>query len=174
VKSTVKCYKKKTKKTVNGKKKTYQYNQYLVPLKRSDNLECKLDVFIIPKEDLEDMLDEEENISEEILNIDYYKQQIGAYKKEFSDLEWKHGQLSRTYKELVSKNTKMNQKWRKFESEIEELHLENQKLSKDLEVEKKRYQNLKDKFEELDKKDVVEDISKEKADFWSVFRKKDK
>ena len=38
VKSAVKCYKKKTKKNVAGQKKTYEYNQYLVPLKSSDNL----------------------------------------------------------------------------------------------------------------------------------------
>jgi hypothetical protein len=41
IKSAVKCYKKKTKKTVGGKRKIYEYNQYLIPLKRSDKFECE-------------------------------------------------------------------------------------------------------------------------------------
>jgi DNA repair exonuclease SbcCD ATPase subunit len=180
VKSEVKCYKKKTKKMVNGRRKTYQYNQYLVPLKRSDGLKCDKEVFIVSQEDIVDFLDEEGNFSNEIIGqAELLHHQIDAYERELADLEWKHGELSRTYKELVSKNTKINQKWRKFEDEINELRDENESISKKLDHEKNKHLNLKKKYEELKEKDrkekdkvVEEEISKQKGDFWSVFKKK--
>ena len=59
IKSAVKCYKKKTKKTVGGKKKIYEYNQYLVPLKRSDKFECSEEVFIIPQNQIAELVGED-------------------------------------------------------------------------------------------------------------------
>ena len=74
------------------------YNQYLVPLKRSDNLDCSMEVFIIPQSDFKQYLDE----NGEFKDINVKKMTIRCtwnhYKRELADLEWKHSQLSRSYK----------------------------------------------------------------------------
>jgi hypothetical protein len=85
IKSTVKCYRKKTKKTVGGKKKTYEYNQYLVPLKISDQLECSQEVFVVPEDDLDGMLNEEGQLVGDQTEL---QRHVGVYQKELDELEW--------------------------------------------------------------------------------------
>ena len=65
IKSAVKCYKKKTKKTVGGKRKIYEYNQYLVPLKRSDNFDCSEEVFILPQREIFELVGEDVTMAED-------------------------------------------------------------------------------------------------------------
>jgi hypothetical protein len=48
----IKCYKKKTKE----RGKEYRYNQYVVPLKKSDYFECKDDVVVLPANRLKDLM----------------------------------------------------------------------------------------------------------------------
>jgi hypothetical protein len=137
VKSHVKCYKKKTKKNVGGQKKTYEYNQYLVPLKRSDNLDCSTEVFIIPQSDIEDLVDEEGELRDISQQEDEYKNHIAQYETDLADLEWKHGQLSRSYKELVNKNNKTRRKQQELEDKIKSLESDRSKLINALKKERK-------------------------------------
>lgn len=171
VKSTVKCYKKKTKKTVGGKRKTYEYNQYLVPLKRSDRLECSQEVFLVLEKDLKGLLNEE---GELVGDQTALKRHVSFYQKELDELEWKHGELSRSYKELVSKNTRTNQELRRLTEELESLRHVNQKLEKDLKLEKEDHQKLEEKHRrEVEKSKILEEeLSKHKGDFWTSIRSK--
>ncbi len=148
VKSTVKCYKKKTKKTVGGESKTYEYNQYQVPLKKSDNLACSEEVFIIPHNQFEVIIEAE--LSAQQQDLRQHKGAISEFQKDLADLEWKHGELSRSYKELVSKNAKTNKllKHEKEKSELFEtlntsLKEENLKLLNQLEILKMKYHTPK-------------------------------
>ena len=84
IKSTVKCYKKKTKKTVGGEKKTYEYNQYQVPLKKSDNLVCEEEVFIIPQNYFEGLIEAE--VESQLEDLEQHKEILVGYKKELADL----------------------------------------------------------------------------------------
>ncbi|HMK53747.1 MAG TPA: hypothetical protein VK444_03110 [Methanobacteriaceae archaeon] len=171
VKSAVKCYKKKTKKTVGGKRKTYEYNQYLVPLKRSDVLECSQEVFVVLQNDLEGLLNEK---GELVGDQSAFKRHVEAYRKELDELEWKHGELSKSYKELVSKNTKTNQELRRLTEELKNFHQINQKLEKDLKVEKEDHQELEKRYlREVEKSKIMEEeLSKHKGDFWTSIRSK--
>ena len=133
IKSAVKCYKKKTKKTVGGKRKIYEYNQYLVPLKRSDNFECSEDVFIMPQSEILELVGEDLSLAEEYLkNIGTKDNNIDAYERELAELEWKHNELSKSYKELVTKHTKTNKKLRVDNERINTLEDEKDKLMKNL------------------------------------------
>jgi len=143
VKSAVKCYKKKTKKTVGGQKKTYEYNQYLVPLKRSDNLDCSMEVFIIPQKDLEEYITEDGEFKEFSSKEDEYQIKLEQYETEFADLEWKHSQLSKTYKELFSKHNKSRRKEKEMEDRIESLESDREKLIHALKAERKLTEKLK-------------------------------
>jgi len=128
VKSAVKCYKKKTKKTVGGKKKTYEYNQYLVPLKRSDKLDCSMEVFIIPQSELKDLLDEEGELKDISTQETEYKKHLAQYENELADLEWKHSQLSKTYKGLFNKYNKARRKQQELEETVKQLESDRTKL----------------------------------------------
>lgn len=128
VKSHVKCYKKKTKKNVGGQKKTYEYNQYLVPLKRSDNLDCSVGVFVIPQNDVKDLVDEEGELKDISGQEEEYKSHITQYETELADLEWKHNQLSKSYKDLVNKHNKTRRKQQELEDKIETLENDRIKL----------------------------------------------
>ncbi|NYB51514.1 MAG: hypothetical protein HVN35_02970 [Methanobacteriaceae archaeon] len=128
VKSQVKCYKKKTKKNVGGQKKTYEYNQYLVPLKRSDNLDCSMEVFVIPKSDLGNIIDEEGKLRDISVQEDEYKRHLAEYETELADLEWKHSQLSKSYKELFKKQNKTRKKNQELEKIVEALKSDREKL----------------------------------------------
>ncbi|WP_337972237.1 hypothetical protein [Methanobacterium petrolearium] len=128
VKSQVKCYKKKTKKNVGGQKKTYEYNQYLVPLKRADNLDCSMDVFIIPQSDLNDLIDEKGELKDISGDEDEYKRHLAEYEAELADLEWKHSQLSKSYKELFKKHNKIRKKNQELENKVESLGNDREKL----------------------------------------------
>jgi chromosome segregation ATPase len=171
IKSTVKCYRKKTKKTVGGKKKTYEYNQYLVPLKISDQLECSQEVFVVPEDDLEGMLNEEGELVGDQTEL---QRHIGVYQKELDELEWKHSELSRSYKELVAKNTRTNQQIRKLTAELENLRLNNQKLENDLKLESENHLALEKKHQQEVKKAELleEELSKHKGDFWTAIKSK--
>lgn len=128
VKSNVKCYKKKTKKNVGGQKKTYEYNQYLVPLKRSDNLDCSMGVFVIPQNDVKDLVDEEGELKDISGQEEEYKSHIAQYETELAELEWKHSQLSKSYKELLNKHNKTRRKQQELEDKIETLENDRIKL----------------------------------------------
>ena len=143
VKSAVKCYKKKTKKTVGGQKKTYEYNQYLVPLKRSDNLDCSMEVFIIPQEDLSDLVDENGELKDITGREDEYENKIAQYKADFDDLEWKHSKLSRTYKELFSKQNKTRRNLKDLEEKVKTLESDRSKLINALKEERKITEKFK-------------------------------
>ncbi|CDG65703.1 hypothetical protein MBMB1_1612 [Methanobacterium sp. MB1] len=143
VKSAVKCYKKKTKKTVGGRKKTYEYNQYLVPLKRSDNLDCSMEVFIIPQKDLEDYITEDGEFKDLSSKEEEYRIKLEQYEAEFADLEWKHSQLSKSYKELFNKHNRSRRKEKELEDKIESLESDREKLIHALEEERKLTKKLK-------------------------------
>lgn len=128
VKSQVKCYKKKTKKNVGGQKKTYEYNQYLVPLKRSDNLDCSMEVFILPQSDLDDLVDEEGQIKDISGEKEEFKRHLAEYESELAELEWKHSQLSKSYKELFKKHNKTRKKNKELEKQVESLESDREKL----------------------------------------------
>lgn len=191
VKSAVKCYKKKTKKTVGGQRKTYEYNQYLVPLKRSDNLDCSMEVFIIPQEDLSDLVDENGELKDLSGKQDEYESKLDQYEADFADLEWKHSKLSRTYKELFSKHNKTLKKEKALEDQIRSLESDREKLINALKKERRVTEKLKmeqqtddktssevkntiksDKVqgnsENIKNKDLDED--KEDKDIWTVLR----
>jgi len=157
VRSTVKCYKKKTKKTVGGERKTYEYNQYQVPLKKSDNLACSEEVFIIPYDQFEAIIEEE--LSAHQQDLRQHKGAISEFQKDLADLEWKHGELSRSYKALVSKNAKTNkllkqetEKSTLFETLNTSLKEENRKLLNQLEQLKNKYYSPKETEDESDLK----------------------
>lgn len=136
VKSAVKCYKKKTKKSVAGQKKTYEYNQYLVPLKRSDNLDCSMEVFIIPEDDINHLLDEGGELKDISGQKNEYKMHLAQYETELAELEWKHNQLSKSYKELLNKHNKTRRKQQELEDKIKILENDKIKLLKALKIEK--------------------------------------
>ena len=174
VKSAVKCYKKKTKKTVGGKRKIYEYNQYLVPLKRSDNFDCNEDVFIMPKKEIEELAGGNTSTVEEIFNsFDSKNSNIDAYEQELAELEWKHNELSKSYKELVSKNTKTNKKLRLNDERMKSLENENMILKKDLDNINGLYKSLKHNYEVLSQKNKANEeennVQKDK-DIWTSLK----
>jgi len=136
VKSAVKCYKKKTKKNVAGQKKTYEYNQYLVPLKSSDNLDCSMEVFIIPENDINHLFDEDGQLKDISGQKNEYKMHIAQYETELTDLEWKHNQLSKSYKDLLNKHNKTRRTQQELEEKIKILENDKIKLIKALKLEK--------------------------------------
>lgn len=160
IKTAVKCYKKKAKKTVGGKQKVYEYNQYLIPLKRSDNLECGEGVLIIPENYFKELFDLEDTwaIKEYLsklkgyeMNIEGYKKEFVElelqYQKEFKDLEWKHSTLSKSYKELVSKHTKATKQYKIDTAKLQELEAKTDELARQLESKDLEYKKLKDDYE---------------------------
>ena len=172
VKSAVKCYKKKTKKTVGGKRKVYEYNQYLVPLKRSDNFQCSEDVLIIPRSEMEDLaLANKTTVAEFFENVGYGKNSIAAYERELAELEWKHNELSRSYKELVSKHSKTNKRIRLDGEKITTLENENNAVQREFEALKKDHDELKSRFQlEFQKKKADEEENAQKDDIWSSLK----
>lgn len=173
VKSAVKCYKKKTKKTVSGKRKIYEYNQYLVPLKRSDNFDCSQDVFIIPQIEIQELVGGDSSSSEEFLkNLDVSDRNMAVYERELAELEWKHNELSKSYKELVSKHTKTNKKLRLENERIGVLEKEKKTLINKLEEISGLYKTLKKNYEyETEKNKVLEeDLIEKDKDIWTSLR----
>jgi len=173
IKSMVKCYKKKTKKMVGGRRKTYEYYQYQVPLKKSDNLPCSEEVFIIPQNQFEELIEAEiggrQNYDKQYQGI------IAEYEKELAELEWKHDELSKSYKTLVSKNAKTNKRLRLEGEKIKTLEQENEKLQDQLQHISNEYHKLKISHkDELKKnKQLMEEIkSEEKSGFWGLLQKK--
>jgi hypothetical protein len=177
IKSVVKCYKKKTKKTVNGKRKVYEYNQYLVPLKRSDEFECNEEVFIIPQQHIGELVGEEPLMAEDYLkNLGAKDSYLDAYEKELAELEWKHNELSKSYKELVSKHSKTNRKLQLENERIKTLEGDKENLLKKLEEINRINDDIKNKYEvESEKNKVLEDElnkdkDKDKDDIWTSLR----
>lgn len=170
IKSTVKCYKKKTKKMVGGERKTYEYNQYQIPLKRSDNLVCSEEVFVIPQSKFDDLIEEDQKSHQE--DLKKHKGVIAGYKKELEDLEWKHGELSRSYKALVSKNAKTNKKLRLEVEKNTNLEEENHKLKSHLQQLIKDHKDLKGLYEtHLEKVRLADESnSKKDQDLWKSIR----
>lgn len=156
IKSTVKCYKKKTKKTVGGEKKTYEYNQYQVPLKKSDNLVCEEEVFIIPQNYFEGLIEAE--VESQLEDLEQHKEILVGYKKELADLEWKHNELSRSYKSLVSKNAQTNKKICLVEEKNTNLERENRKFKNQLQQLMKDYKDLKEKIKGKDDSELKKDV----------------
>lgn len=182
IKTSVKCYKKKAKKTVGGKQKIYEYNQYLIPLKRSDNLECSEGVLIIPEKYFKELFGVEDtwSVKEYINKLKGVERNIGEYTKEFKDLEWKHSELSRSYKELLSKHTKYTKKHRMENEKINELEVinkqlkaKNHELLSKLESNGVEYKKLKQDYEkESHKATILENELKpdKDKDFWSMIK----
>lgn len=172
VKSAVKCYKKKTKKTVGGKRKVYEYNQYLVPLKRSDNFQCSEDVLIIPKSEIEDLaLANKTTVTDFFDNVGYGKNSIAAYERELAELEWKHNELSRSYKELVSKHSKTNKRIKMDGEKIKTLEEENNNIKRKYQELKHNYNGLMSRYElESQKKKADEEENAQKDDIWSSLK----
>lgn len=171
IKSTVKCYKKKTKKMVGGRRKSYEYNQYQVPLKRSDNLACSEEVFVIPQDLFEGLIEGE--VSAQMEDQKQPKGVIAEYEKELAELEWKHGELSRSYKSLVSKNAQTNKRLRLEKEKTTTLEEENQKILGQLQQLNSQFQILKDTHEaQLKKIKLIEDAanSKKDQDIWGSLR----
>lgn len=182
IKTSVKCYKKKAKKTVGGKQKIYEYNQYLVPLKRADNLKCGEGVLIIPEQYFEELFGVEDtwSVKEYISKLKGYERNIGEYTKEFQDLKWKHNELSKSYKELLSKHTKYTKKYRlenekidKLESTAKELAVKNRELQAKLQSREAEFKKLKHDYDrESSKASILEnELKPEKdKDFWSMLK----
>lgn len=184
IKTSVKCYKKKAKKMVGGKQKIYEYNQYLIPIKRSDNLKCGEGVLLIPEQYFEELFGVEDtwSIKEYINKLKGYERDIGKYTQEFRELEWKHNELSKSYKELFSKYTKEKkmfkideEKIRELEARAQSLEVENQKMLDKIQSKESEYSKLKQDYEmESSKATILENElkpSKDK-DFWSVLKSK--
>jgi chromosome segregation ATPase len=174
IKSAVKCYKKKTKKTVGGKRKIYEYNQYLIPLKRSDKFGCDEEVFIIPQRQIQELIGEDISMAEEYLkSLGMNESHLDAYERELAELEWKHNELSKSYKELVSKHTKTNKRLRLEDERIKTLEADKEKLMKKLEEVSEIHKTLKRNYEhETQKNKVLEDelnIQKDK-DIWTSLK----
>jgi len=175
IKTFVKCYKKKAKKMVGGKQKVYEYNQYLIPLKRTDNLGCKEGVLIIPEKYFKELFGVEDTwaVKEYISKLKGYERNIGEYRKEFKELEWKHNELSKSYKELLSKHTKANKKYRSFASKLQELEAQNTELKRKLELKEAENKKLSENYErELNKAMILEDELKpnKDKDFWTMLK----
>ena len=191
IKTSVKCYKKRAKKTVGGKQKVYEYNQYLIPLKRSDNLECKEGVLIIPEKYFKELFGVEDTwaVKEYLSKLKGYEMSIEGYKKEFKelelryqkefkDLEWKHSELSKSYKELLSKHTKATKLYKMDTSKLQELEAKAKELAKQLELKDIEYKKLKEDYELALNKDAIieeqlkpdEDKGDEDKDFWSMIK----
>lgn len=175
IKTFVKCYKKKAKKTVGGKQKIYEYNQYLIPLKRTDNLECKEGVLIIPEKYFKELFGVEDTwaVKEYISKLKGYERNIGQYKKEFKQLEWKHSELSKSYKELLSKHTKANKRYRLDVSKLQELENHNTELLNRINSMEAENKKLNENYQrEMNKAMILENElkpSKDK-DFWTMLK----
>ncbi len=183
IKTSVKCYKKKAKKLVGGKQKIYEYNQYLLPLKKSDNLECNEGVLIIPEKYFQDLFGVEDSwsVKEYISKMKGYERNIEEYSKEFKDLKWKHHELSKSYKELLTKHTKSSKKYRIQNSEfdalkasIKKLEAENKELVLKLESKMLECNKLKEEGNGSGEVNSIEDESesdKDKdKDLWSMIK----
>jgi len=182
IKTSVKCYKKKAKKTVGGKQKIYEYNQYLIPLKRADNLKCGEGVLIIPEHYFEELFGVEDtwSVKEYISKLKGYERNIGEYMKEFRDLEWKHNKLSKSYKELLSKHTRYTKKYRienekidKLEALAKELSTKNKELQDKLQSRGLEFKKLKEDYERESNKAIIlenELKSDNDKDFWSMLK----
>ena len=191
IKTAVKCYKKKAKKTVGGKQKVYEYNQYLIPLKRSDNLECKEGVLIIPEKYFKELFGVEDTwaVKEYLSKLKGYEMSIEGYQKEFrelelryqkefKDLEWKHSELSKSYKELFSKHTKAAKLYKMDTAKLQELESKTEELARQLELKDLEYTKLKEDYElALSKNTLIEEEFKtdedkgdEDKDFWSMLK----
>ena len=155
IKSTVKCYKKKTKKMVGGRKKTYEYNQYQVPLSKSDNLKCSEDVFVIPQNQFDGLIEDE--VESQLNELEQNQRIVAEYKRELTELEWKHSELSRSYKNIVTKNAKTNKRLRLEEEKIVSLEKENKKLLIQLRQLNTKFTNLKNENEAIIKKNNLID-----------------
>lgn len=175
IKTSVKCYKKKAKKTVGGKQKIYEYNQYLIPLKRDDNLNCGEGVLIIPEQYFEELFGVEDtwSVKEYISKLKGYERNIGEYIKEFKDLEWKHNELSKSYKELLSKHTKYRKKYRNENEKMAELEAKNKELQVKLQSQELELKKIKHAYErESNKATILENELKsdDDKDFWSMIK----
>ncbi len=171
IKSAVKCYKKKTKKTVSGKKKVYEYNQYLVPLKRSDKFECSEEVFIIPQKQIGELVGEDIVAEDYLKNLGVTNSHLEAYERELAELEWKHNELSKSYKELVTKNGKTNKQFRLETERVKVLENEKERLMSKLEEVSNIHKDLKKNFElETEKVKVLEEELNKDKDIWTSLR----
>lgn len=182
IKTAVKCYKKRAKKTVGGKQKIYEYNQYLIPVKRADNLKCGEGVLIIPEQYFEELFGVEDtwSVKEYISKLKGYERNISEYTKEFKELEWKHNELSKSYKELLSKHTKYTKKYRlenerinQLEELTKEMETENKELQEKLQSSEIENKKLKQNYErEANKSKILEDELKpnKDKDFWSMLK----
>jgi len=171
IKSTVKCYKKKTKKMVGGRKKTYQYNQYQVPLSKSDNLTCREEVLVIPQSQFDGLIEGE--VESQLNELEQNQRIVTEYEKELTELEWKHSELSRSYKAIVTKNAKTNKRLRLEEEKIVSLEKENQKLLRQLQQLNTEYSDLKNENKTLIKKNnlIDDEINlKKDQDLWTALR----
>ena len=84
-------------------------------------------------------------------NLGATNSHLEAYERELAELEWKHNELSKSYKELVSKNSKNNKKLRLETEQVKILESDKARLMSKLEevsdIHKivKRTMNLKQK-----------------------------
>lgn len=173
IKSAVKCYKKKTKKTVGGKTKIYEYNQYLIPLKKSDDLECSEDVFILSKKQLNEITGREvSDLNQYFEDIMAYQGNVEEYENTIAEMEWKKSELSKSYQDLVTKNAKTNKKLKIESQRAKDLEETNQKLLEDIGAKNREYQDLKKKYDfELEKNKVMEEeINQKDKDIWSSLK----
>lgn len=173
IKSAVKCYKKKTKKTVGGKTKIYEYNQYLIPLKKSDDLECSEDVFILSQKQLNEITGREvSDLNQYFEDIMAYQGNVEEYENTIAEMEWKKSELSKSYQDLVTKNAKTNKKLKIESQRAKDLEETNQRLLKDIGAKNREYQDLKKKYDfELEKNKVMEEeINQKDKDIWSSLK----
>jgi chromosome segregation ATPase len=173
IKSAVKCYKKKTKKTVGGKTKIYEYNQYLIPLKKSDDLECSEDVFILSQKQLNDITGREvSDLNQYFEDLIGYQGNVEEYENTIAEMEWKKSELSKSYQDLVTKNAKTNKKLKIESQRVKDLEETNQRLLKDIGAKNMEYQDLKKKYDfELEKNKVMEEeINEKDKDIWSSLK----
>jgi len=173
IKSAVKCYKKKTKKTVGGKTKIYEYNQYLIPLKKSDDLECSEDVFILSQKQLNEITGREvSDLNQYFEDILGYQGNVEEYENTIAEMEWKKSELSKSYQDLVTKNAKTNKKLKIESQRAKDLEETNQRLLKDIGAKNREYQDLKKKYDfELEKNKVMEEeINEKDKDIWSSLK----
>jgi uncharacterized phage infection (PIP) family protein YhgE len=91
-------------------------------------------------------------------NLGATNSHLDAYERELADLEWKHNELSKSYKQLVSKNSKTNKKFRLETERVKILESDKAKLMSKLEEVSDIHKDLKNNYElETKKVKVLEE-----------------
>lgn len=160
---------------VAGRRKTYQYNQYQVPLKKSDNLTCGMEVYILPQKQLEELITFE--VQEQLHDLKSKHQSVAEYEKELAELEWKHNQLSKSYKQRAAEYNESQKKFEKTRKtlksameSIEVLKEQNKLYLKEIESKTDELREIQSKYNDMKRSRHEDKAEKKEKGFLSRFR----